>query len=119
MKWYLEVLRKYAVFSGRAGRAEYWMFALINVLISIAIAAVDVALGFQGGATLSSLYSIAVLLPGLGVSVRRLHDIGRTGWWILLAFVPIVGWVVLLVFMASQGQSEENEYGPTPSAVPA
>jgi uncharacterized membrane protein YhaH (DUF805 family) len=117
MDWYLEVLKKYAVFSGRARRKEYWMFTLFNVLISIVLAIVDRVLGFgENGGTgpLGALYSLAVLIPSLAVSVRRLHDTGRSGWWLLLGLVPCVGFIVLLIFMVQDSQPGANEYGPNP-----
>ena len=118
MNWYLEVLKKYAVFSGRARRKEYWFFALFNVIIIIALTFVDVSAGSydidSGFGLLSGLYSLAVLLPGIAVAVRRLHDIDRTGWWLLIAFVPLIGAIVLLVFMVLDSTPGENQYGPNP-----
>jgi len=89
------VFSKYAVFSGRAGRPEFWWFALFNVIASVILGAVDYLL--FGREILGAVYGLAVLLPGLGVAVRRLHDIGRSGWWILVGIIPLVGWIVLLV----------------------
>jgi uncharacterized membrane protein YhaH (DUF805 family) len=119
MNWYFEVLKKYAVFSGRARRMEYWMFALFNSIISIVLAILDAALGFSdkgGGGPLGGLYSLAVLIPGLAVSVRRLHDIGRSGWWLFIGLIPCVGVIVLLVFMVQDSDPGENQYGPNPKA---
>jgi len=119
MNWYLAVLRKYAEFSGRARRREYWLFALFNLLITIALAFVDMAAGLMhetGYGLLSGLYSLAVLIPSIAVSVRRLHDTGRSGWWLLIALVPIVGVIVLLVFMLLDSQPGDNGYGPNPKA---
>jgi uncharacterized membrane protein YhaH (DUF805 family) len=111
MNWYVDVLKKYAVFSGRARRQEYWMFFLFNVIISIVLAVVGRVIGF---AALGAIYSLAVFLPGLGVAVRRLHDIGRSGWAILIALIPLVGTIILIVWLASEGKPEENQYGPNP-----
>ncbi|MFJ8793211.1 DUF805 domain-containing protein [Streptomyces sp. NPDC102462] len=111
MNWYIEVLKKYAVFGGRARRKEYWMFALVNVVIAIVLAIVDAILGNQ---ILSLIYTLAILLPGLGVSVRRLHDTGRTGWWLLIGIIPVVGFIVLLVFTVSEGTRGQNAYGADP-----
>ncbi len=122
MQWYLEVLRKYAVFAGRARRREFWMFTLVNVLISIALGIIDAILGTTYGAgsgVLQTIYSLAVLIPSLAVGVRRLHDTGRSGWWLLIGLVPCVGFIVLLVFFVSEGHRGDNEYGPDPKAVPA
>lgn len=120
MNWYLEVLKKYAVFSGRARRKEYWYFVLVNIIIAFILGIVDNALGNvsqrTGTGLLGSIYALAIFLPGIGVAVRRLHDTGRTGWWILIAFVPFIGALVLLVFMVLEGQSGGNEYGTDPKA---
>lgn len=116
MNWYVEVMRKYAVFQGRARRKEYWMFFLFNILIAFglgfAMAFLSAMLGFGqsvANAT-STLYSLAVLVPGIAVGVRRMHDIGRSGWWILF---PIVN----LVMFCLNSQSGENEYGPNPKGA--
>jgi len=111
MNWYLKVLKKYAIFSGRARRKEYWMFMLFNFIIGFALGIVEVS------SILVSLYSLAVLLPGMAVAVRRLHDTGRSGWWLLIGIVPIIGALVLLVFMVQDSQSDDNQYGPNPKAV--
>ncbi|MEU9922137.1 DUF805 domain-containing protein [Streptomyces griseoluteus] len=116
MHWYVDVLKKYAVFSGRARRQEYWMFFLFNLIISIVLAIVDAALDTQ---VLQLVYGLAVLIPGLAVAVRRLHDTGRSGWWILISLIPLVGFIILLVFLASEGKPEANEYGPNPKYAPA
>ncbi|MEU9701725.1 DUF805 domain-containing protein [Streptomyces sp. NPDC014870] len=117
MNWYLDVLKKYAVFSGRARRKEYWMFALFNIIAFIVLAAVDFAIGTYP--LLYSIYALAVFLPGLGVTVRRLHDTGRSGWWILINFVPLVGFIILIVFLASEGNQTDNAHGPNPKLAPA
>lgn len=118
MNWYLEVLKKYAVFNGRARRKEYWMFFLFNIIISIVLAFLDNALGFVsrdgGTGLLGGIYSLILLIPGIAVTVRRLHDGGRSGWWLLIALVPCVGGIVLLVFMIQDSDMGENEYGPNP-----
>jgi uncharacterized membrane protein YhaH (DUF805 family) len=122
MSWYLQVLKKYAVFSGRARRREYWFFVLFNVIISIVLAIIDTMLGMQVGTgvgILSLIYSLAVLIPALAVSVRRLHDIDRTGWWLLIAFVPLIGVLVLLIFALIAGTAGDNKYGPDPKAAAA
>jgi len=119
MSWYLEVLKKYAVFSGRARRKEYWMFFLINLLISAVLIAIDSLIGTfsqTGFGLLQGLYSLAVLIPSIAVTVRRLHDTGRTGWWILIGLIPVVGGIVLLIFMLLDSQPGVNQYGPNPKA---
>ncbi|MBT2394085.1 MULTISPECIES: DUF805 domain-containing protein [Streptomyces] len=117
MHWYLDVLKKYAVFSGRARRQEYWMFALISTVISIALTIIDNVAGTSP--ILGAVYSLVVLLPGIGVSIRRLHDTDRSGWWLLISLVPFVGVIILIVFLASEGKSHENSHGPNPKLVPA
>lgn len=117
MKWYLEVLKKYTVFSGRARRKEYWMFILINLIIALVLGFIE---GLAGGpGIIGGLYSLAVLIPGLAVSVRRLHDTDRSGWWLLISFVPLIGFAVFLVFMVQEGQTKENKYGSNPKEVTA
>ncbi|WP_372737511.1 DUF805 domain-containing protein [Neptunomonas sp.] len=114
MDWYLNVIRKYTVFSGRASREEYWYFMLINILFTIAVGFVDRSMGWghaSGAGMLSGLYSLFIFLPSLAVSVRRLHDTSRSGWWALIVLVPLLGWIVLLVMMALPGHAD-NEYGP-------
>ncbi|NLC70306.1 MAG: DUF805 domain-containing protein [Desulfuromonadaceae bacterium] len=112
MYWYLEVMKKYAVFSGRARRTEYWMFFLINLLIAIGISLVEGILGSPG--VVGSLYSLAVVIPGIAVSMRRLHDTGRSGWWLLIGLIPLLGAIVLLVFMVQEGNPGPNQYGASP-----
>jgi len=113
MKWYIEVMKKYAVFSGRARRKEYWMFFLCNMLISIALSAVTITAGYLLGVgemisdAANGIYFLAVLIPSIAVGVRRMHDIGRSGWWILC---PIVN----LIFLFINSQPGRNEYGPNP-----
>jgi len=123
MNWYLEVLRKYAVFSGRARRKEYWFFVLFNIIVSIVLAVVDNIIGTydaqNGIGLLGGIYALAVLIPGIAVSVRRLHDTGRSGWWLLLILVPVIGAIVVLIFMVLDSKPGENEYGPNPKAAAA
>lgn len=117
MNWYLDVLKKYFVFQGRARRKEYWMFTLFNMLAYIVLMIVEGILGMggEGGiGLLSTIYTLAVLLPTLGVSVRRLHDTSRCGWWLLIGLIPIIGGLVLLVFMVLDSQAGANQYGPNP-----
>jgi uncharacterized membrane protein YhaH (DUF805 family) len=118
MDWYLKVLKAYAVFTGRARRKEYWMFVLISVLIAIGLAVLDVVLGLRvgGKGLLSTLYSLAVLIPALSVAVRRLHDTNRSGWWLLLGLLPVVGSLVLLVFFVLDSTPGTNRFGPNPKS---
>jgi uncharacterized membrane protein YhaH (DUF805 family) len=123
MNWYLQALKKYTVFTGRARRSEYWFFVLFNILISAALSVVDFFTGtysaYYHTGLLGGLYSLGVLLPAIAVTIRRLHDTGRSGWWILIALVPVIGGIVLLVFMVLDSQAGDNEYGPSPKAEPA
>ena len=120
MNWYLKVLKQYFDFNGRARRKEYWMFLLFNVIVSFVLGIVDGILGMKTGSgfgVLGGLYTLAVLLPSLGVTVRRLHDTDRSGWWVLIGFVPIIGFIVLLVFMAMEGTRGDNNYGADPKTA--
>lgn len=117
MRWYLKVLGQYVDFHGRARRAEYWMFALVNIAVLFVLTVLDNML--TGTATTSpdilrGIYTLAVLLPSLGVCVRRLHDTGRSGWWLLIALIPIIGTIVLLVFLVTDGDWGPNEHGANP-----
>lgn len=113
MKWYLKVLKNYAVFNGRARRKEYWMFFLVNVIVAFVIGTI---VGFIAAlmhsraiADLAQLYSLAVLIPGIAVGVRRMHDSDHSGWWLLL---PIVN----LVFLCISGTPGQNRFGDDPKA---
>ena len=127
MKYYLKVLQNYAVFHGRARRSEYWFFVLFNVIFSIATSLIDNLMGttykmnsstfgMESG-YINTLYSLAVLVPGLAVSVRRLHDVGKRGWFILLVFIPIIGWIWLLVLFFTDSNVGVNKYGPNPKGI--
>ena len=115
MNWYLGCWKKFADFSGRARRQEYWMFVLFNFLVSVAVGVVDGILG--AGGSLSGLYSLAVLVPSLAVAARRLHDTDRSGWWMLIALIPLVGWIILLVFLCSDSKPGANRFGANPKNV--
>ena len=121
MSWFVEALKKYAVFSGRSRRKEYWYFALFVIIISFVLNIIDVLTGAYertaGVGLLSSIFSLAVLIPSIAVTVRRLHDIDRSGWWLLIALVPLVGWIVLLVFSVQEGTPGSNRYGPNPKSA--
>ena len=116
MNVYLSVLKKYVEFTGRATRTEYWMFALFSVIVSVVLSIVDGVLGTTG--VLAGLYALAVFLPSLGVLIRRLHDTDRSGWWFLITLVPLVGFIVLIVFLVQDSQPATNRYGPSPKGLP-
>jgi uncharacterized membrane protein YhaH (DUF805 family) len=118
MNWYFKVLRNYAVFSGRARRKEYWYFILFNIIIIMLLTNLDNVVWlfsqrYEIG-LFSSIYSLAVFIPSLAVLVRRLHDTGRSAWWLLLALIPIIGTIVLLIFAMLDSDQGVNEYGPNP-----
>ena len=110
MKWYLKVVRdNYANFNGRASRQEYWMFTLFNIIFVVVAMVVDGVLGL--GFIIYMLYMLAVLIPGIAVFVRRMHDIGKSGWWFFISLIPLIGGIWLLVLLATDGSSEDNNYG--------
>lgn len=106
MEYYVSALKKYAVFEGRATRSEFWYFVLFNILISSGI-------GFVSG-ILAIIYVLAVFIPGLSLTVRRLHDSGKSGWWILITLIPVIGALVLIIFTVADSQIGANAYGPNP-----
>jgi len=118
MNWYLAVLKNYAGFSGRARRKEYWMFVLFNIIFAIAAMILDnifgIAMKGVGYGPIYGLYLLAVIIPGLAVAVRRLHDVGKSGWMILISLIPIVGAIWLLILMVRDSNPGENKYGPNP-----
>jgi len=108
---------KYFTFSGRARRAEYWWFALFLIIVSIALGVLDgllFGMSMESGGPLGALFSLATIIPSIAAGARRLHDIDRTGWWLLMFFVPMIGWIVLLVFFVTRGTSGANRFGPDP-----
>ena len=118
MKWYLAALRNYAVFAGRARRKEYWFFYLFNVLIFFLLILLDGVIGtahHEGGiGWLSGLYLLFIFVPTLAVTVRRLHDSNRTGWWLLIFLIPIIGLLVWLFMMVDEGTPGDNRCGSNP-----
>ena len=112
--WKRVVLENYTNFTGRARRAEFWWYFLANLIITVVLNIIDAAIGsgsgFYGG-ILTGIYGLAVLLPGLAVGIRRLHDTDKNGWWLLLVFIPIAGLIVLIVFWATDGTRGTNQYG--------
>lgn len=122
MNYYIDCLtKKYCCFSGRARRKEYWMFVLFNFIAAFVIGFVG---GFLAGLTnvtafafLGTIYNIAVIIPSFGLLFRRLHDIGKSGWWWLIGLVPFVGWIVIIVFCCLDSQPGENQYGPNPKGA--
>jgi uncharacterized membrane protein YhaH (DUF805 family) len=113
MNWYLAAIKKYAVFSGRARRSEYWYFVLFNFIGFILLLKVAELINNDGSFVVMSLFTIGLFLPGLAVAVRRLHDIGKSGWFLLIWFIPFGG-IWLIVSLATEGVKGSNEYGPDP-----
>ena len=111
-EWYLKVLRQYTDFSGRARRREYWMFVLANFIIAFVLGIIDTIIGW--GQILSGIYSVALLLPSLAVAVRRLHDIGKSGWWLFLCLIPLIGGIWVIVLLSKDSQYEANQWGANP-----
>ena len=118
MNWFLTVLKKYAVFTGRAQRAEYWYFVLIYTIIYFVLGFVDRMFGAtrlqEGPGLLAGIFVLATLIPSLAVGARRLHDTNRSGWWLLISLVPLIGWIVLLVFTVQDSTPGDNRFGPNP-----
>ena len=119
MNWYLDAWKNYANFKGRARRKAYWMFVLIWLIAAMILVAIDNALGTNG--IFAGLYFLASFVPLLALAVRRLHDIGKSGWWFFIQLVPIIGGIWYLILMVTDSQPGSNEYGPNPkeSAPPA
>ena len=121
MNWYLSVIKQYMTFHGRARRKEYWFYILFSVLISFGLSVIDLALGTfyydRNIGLLSGAYGLFVFLPTLAVTVRRLHDTNRSGWWALVGFVPILGPIVLFVFMLFDGTPSANRFGENPKKI--
>lgn len=122
MNYYIDCLtKKYACFSGRARRQEYWLFLLFNIIAAFVVGFIG---GILAGATgvvafafLGMIYNLAVLIPGFAVFVRRMHDIGKSGWWWLIAFIPLIGVLVLFIFCCLDSQPGDNQYGPNPKGL--
>lgn len=111
MEMYLKCLHQYADFQGRARRKEYWMFVLFNAIAGAIAATIDLIIGFS---IVSTIYSLAVLVPCLAVTARRLHDMGKSGWMMLVALIPVIGAIWLLVLLVTDSQTGENQWGQNP-----
>jgi uncharacterized membrane protein YhaH (DUF805 family) len=118
MNWYLAVLKNYVGFSGRARRKEHWMFVLFHIIFLIVAMILDTMLGTNIAplpyGVIYFVYSLAIFLPALAVTVRRLHDTGKSGFWIFIALIPLIGSIWLLVLLCTEGTAGENKYGPDP-----
>jgi uncharacterized membrane protein YhaH (DUF805 family) len=113
------IQRKYAVFSGRARRSEYWFFILFTAILGIVGSILDATFGLRSGSygsgPIQGILQLAVLVPTIAVGARRLHDTGRSGWWQLISLIPFIGWIVLIVFFVQDSQPA-NQHGPNPKA---
>jgi len=107
------VFSQYVGFKGRARRSEYWYFFLFNFIVALVLGIIGQVIG---NTILSTLWSLAVILPGIAVGIRRLHDIGKSGWWLLISFVPVVGTILLIVWCCKDSDPGENQYGANPKA---
>jgi uncharacterized membrane protein YhaH (DUF805 family) len=117
MKWYFQSFKKYFDFKGRARRKEYWYFIIFSIIIGVVVRYIDIYINTAGSdadGALTAFYITAVLIPGWAVSVRRLHDTGSSGWWLLFLFILFIGPPILLVMMALDSEQGRNKYGPNP-----
>ena len=106
--------RNYVNFSGRATRPEYWYFVVFLIVVSIITVSIDLAVfGNEQFFPINGVFSLATLLPSLAVFIRRLHDTGRTGWWIFLNLIPIIGWIIVIIWLCQRGEAGPNAYGPS------
>ena len=121
MNWYLTVVKNYAGFSGRARRKEYWMFLLFNMIFAFVAAIIDNVVGTAspelGYGVFYGLYTLAMFIPGIAVMVRRLHDVGKSGWMYFIVFIPIVGVIWLMVLLLTDSDAGENQYGQNPKEL--
>ena len=114
MNWYVKVMKNYFNVEGRARRTEYWMYFLVYLGIIIVASILDaiVGMGLIGG-----LVALAHLIPSITVGVRRMHDIGRSGWFLLVGLIPLIGWIILLYWAVKEGDPQDNAYGSNPKAA--
>ena len=121
MYWYLTVVKNYAGFSGRARRKEYWMFLLFNMIFAFVAAIIDNVVGTAspelGYGVFYGLYTMVMIIPGIAVMVRRLHDVGKSGWMYFIVFIPIVGVIWLMVLLLTDSDAGENQYGQNPKEL--
>ena len=119
MKWFIKCIKNYAVFKGRAIRPEFWYFALASAIIQISLFTIDIIIGWDIGSVngfpvlpLLETSRLFLLVPIISVTVRRLHDIDKNGWWSLLWGLPVIGWVILIIWISKKGDKVDNQYGP-------
>lgn len=117
MNYFIKALKQYSDFNGRARRKEYWTFVLFNLIFALIAMGLDYVTGMASEIGFGPIYGLCILaflLPGLAVLIRRLHDVGKSGWWIFISLIPIIGGIWLLIFLFSDGVRGPNEYGPNP-----
>lgn len=112
MNYFVDVIKKYAVFEGRARRKEYWMFQLFAIIFSLGLFVIDMVLGTFG--VLNMIFSVFILVPSIAVIVRRLHDIGKSGAWFFISFIPLIGGIWLLILVCTDSEQGSNMYGANP-----
>ena len=121
MEWMMMPLQRYADFSGRSRRKEYWMFFLFVIIVALVLGIIEGVLGLTGMigpyGPLTALFLLGIIIPGIAVQVRRFHDQDKTGWFVLLGLIPIVGGLIVLVFMCLEGTRGPNQYGPDPKGA--
>ncbi|MEH7451639.1 DUF805 domain-containing protein [Gottfriedia acidiceleris] len=112
MEWYLKVLKNYVVFNGRARRTEYWMFFLFNAIITIILSILQSIANIDN--VLTGIYGLLTILPSLAVGARRLHDSGKSGWWLLIGLIPFIGTIILIIFFCLDSEEGDNRFGANP-----
>lgn len=112
MKWFLQAFKQYADFKGRARRKEYWMFILFNTILVFTLSFLEEVLSLTG--TIVVIYTLAIMVPSTAVTARRLHDIGKSGWWQLISYIPLIGGIILLVWLCTDSEKGNNRFGPNP-----
>lgn len=102
---------KYATFAGRAARSEYWYWVLFTVIATLIFGVIELSVSVEGGQALAAIFDIATFIPSIAVAARRLHDTDRSGWWQLLLFIPVIGWILLLIWLVQRGTPDSNRFG--------
>ena len=117
MNWFLKVIKQYFDFSGRARRKEYWIFTGISTFISYGLQILDAIFGTYYFSIIGSIFSLLIFIPALAVLFRRLHDIGKSSWYFLLIFIPLIGWIWLLILLCMDGEEKSNKWGDNPKGI--
>jgi uncharacterized membrane protein YhaH (DUF805 family) len=121
MKYYLKAFKNYAEFTGRANTSEFWYFVMFNIIFSITAMILDIVLGIDSRGLrygpIYEVYTAIVFIPGLAVAVRRLHDVGKSGWFIFIVVIPLIGIIWFFVVVSANGDAGKNEYGIKPKEI--